>query len=147
MRSAISISARRGLLVLLAWLLLAPIAWAGDWASDPATEPRADDVRWTFSPMVDIARDARWGRITEGAGEDPWLGAAMARAYVRGYQGASLDDPTSLIACLKHYVGYGAAEGGRDYNTTEIPERLLREVYLAPFRAGVDEGAATLMSA
>ena len=97
--------------------------------------------------MVDIARDARWGRITEGAGEDPYLGSAMARAYVRGYQGTSLSEPTSILACLKHYVGYGAAEGGRDYNTTEIPERLLREVYLPPFKAGVDEGAATVMSA
>lgn len=132
-----------------------PLALSATWDLDlvertarvGAIEARADGVRWTFSPMVDIARDARWGRITEGAGEDPWLGSAMARAYVRGYQGASLDAPTSLIACLKHYVGYGAAEAGRDYNTTEIPERLLREVYLAPFRAGVDEGAATLMSA
>ena len=97
--------------------------------------------------MVDIARDARWGRITEGAGEDPYLGSAMARAYVRGYQGTSLSEPTSILACLKHYVGYGAAEGGREYNTTEIPERLLRDVYLPPFKAGVDEGAATLMSA
>ena len=97
--------------------------------------------------MVDIARDARWGRITEGAGEDPYLGSAMARAYVRGYQGTSLSEPTSLLACLKHYVGYGAAEGARDYNTTEIPERLLRDVYLPPFKAGLDEGAATVMSA
>jgi beta-glucosidase len=112
-----------------------------------ATEARADGIRWTFSPMVDIARDARWGRITEGAGEDPWLGSVMARAYVRGYQGETLDDATSLLACMKHYVGYGAAEGGRDYNTTEIPERLLREVYLPPFKAGLDEGAATVMSA
>ena len=112
-----------------------------------AIEARADGIRWTFSPMVDIARDARWGRITEGAGEDPYLGSAMARAYVRGYQGTSLSEPTSLLACLKHYVGYGAAEGGRDYNTTEIPERLLRDVYLPPFKAGLDEGAATVMSA
>ena len=99
-----------------------------------AIEARADGIRWTFSPMVDIARDARWGRITEGAGEDPYLGSAMARAYVRGYQGTSLSAPTSMLACLKHYVGYGAAEGGRDYNTTEIPERLLRDVYLPPSR-------------
>jgi beta-glucosidase len=132
-----------------------PLALSATWDPDlvergarvAAVEARADGVRWTFSPMVDIARDARWGRITEGAGEDPYLGSAMARAYVRGYQGASLRDATSLLACLKHYVGYGAAEGGRDYNTTEIPERLLRDVYLAPFKAGVDEGAATVMSA
>src|SRR5262249_939593 len=78
-------------------------------------EASASGIRWTFSPMVDIARDARWGRITEGAGEDPFLGAAMARAYVRGYQGKRLDAPGSIAACPKHYVGYGAAEGGRDY--------------------------------
>ncbi len=112
-----------------------------------AIEARADGIRWTFSPMVDLARDARWGRITEGAGEDAYLGSVMARAYVRGYQGTSLSEPSSILACLKHYVGYGAAEGGRDYNTTEIPERLLRNVYLPPFKAGLDEGAATVMSA
>jgi beta-glucosidase len=112
-----------------------------------AEEASADGIRWTFSPMVDIARDARWGRITEGAGEDPYLGAAIARAYVRGYQGKSLSDPTSIAACVKHYVGYGAAEGGRDYNTTEIPDRLLRQVYLVPFHAAQQEGAATFMSA
>lgn len=112
-----------------------------------AIEARADGIQWTFSPMVDIARDARWGRITEGAGEDPYLGSAMSRAYVRGYQGKSLSDPTSILACMKHYVGYGAAEGGRDYNTTEIPDRLLRQVYLPPFKAGLEEGAATFMSA
>jgi beta-glucosidase len=97
--------------------------------------------------MVDIARDARWGRITEGAGEDPFLGSEMAAAYVRGYQGTRLDAPDSIAACAKHYVGYGAAEGGRDYNTTEISEHTLRQVYLPPFRAAVDAGAATIMSA
>ncbi|MEZ5932580.1 MAG: glycoside hydrolase family 3 N-terminal domain-containing protein [Alphaproteobacteria bacterium] len=112
-----------------------------------AIEARADGITWTFSPMVDIARDARWGRITEGAGEDPHLGSVMARAYVRGYQGQSLRTPDSLLATLKHYVGYGAAEGGRDYNSTEIPERLLREVYLPPFKAGLEEGAGAVMSA
>jgi beta-glucosidase len=112
-----------------------------------AEEASADGIRWTFSPMVDIARDARWGRITEGAGEDTYLGSAMARAYVRGYQGTNLANADSIAACLKHFVGYGAAEGGRDYNTTEIPERLLRQVYLPPFRAGASEGAATFMSA
>jgi beta-glucosidase len=112
-----------------------------------AIEASSEGVRWTFSPMVDIARDPRWGRITEGAGEDPYLGSAFSRAYVRGYQGARLDDPQSIVACAKHFVGYGAAEGGREYNTTEISERTLRDVYLPPFHAAVDEGAGTLMSA
>lgn len=112
-----------------------------------AEEATSEGIRWTFSPMVDIARDARWGRITEGAGEDPYLGSAMARAYVSGYQGANLTAANSMIACVKHYVGYGAAEGGRDYNTTDMSNRALRQVYLPPFKAAVDAGAATLMSA
>ena len=112
-----------------------------------AEEASGQGVRWTFSPMVDMARDPRWGRIAEGAGEDPYLGSAFARAYVRGYQGERLDDPTSVVACAKHFVGYGAAEGGRDYNTTEISERTLRDVYLPPFHAAVDAGAGTVMSA
>lgn len=112
-----------------------------------AREARADGIRWTFSPMVDIARDPRWGRIAEGAGEDPFLGAAIGRAYVRGYHGESLSGTNSIASCAKHYVGYGAAEGGRDYNSTEISERTLREVYLPPFKAAVDEGVPTLMSA
>ena len=112
-----------------------------------AEEASASGIRWTFSPMVDIARDARWGRMAEGAGEDPFLGAAMARAYVRGYQGARLDAPDSIAACPKHFLGYGAAEGGRDYNSTEISEHTLRQFYLPPFRAAIDEGAATIMSA
>ncbi len=112
-----------------------------------AIEASSQGVRWTFSPMVDIARDPRWGRIAEGAGEDPYLGSAFARAYVRGYQGTRLDDPSSIVACAKHFVGYGAAEGGRDYNTAEISERTLRGVYLPPFHAAVDAGAGTLMSA
>jgi beta-glucosidase len=112
-----------------------------------AKEASNEGVRWTYSPMVDIARDARWGRIIEGAGEDPYLGSAMAAAYVHGYQGAKLSDPDSIAACSKHFVGYGAAEGGRDYNTTEIPVRLLRQVYLPPFQATVDAGVATFMSA
>ncbi len=112
-----------------------------------AMEASADGIRWTFSPMVDIARDARWGRMAEGAGEDPLLGSAMAAAYVRGYQGSRLDAPDSIAACAKHYVGYGAAEGGRDYNTTEISEHTLRQFYLPPFHAAVEAGAASLMSA
>ena len=97
--------------------------------------------------MVDIARDARWGRIVEGAGEDPYLGSAMARAYVRGYQGKQLDAPDSIAACAKHYVAYGAAEGGREYNTVDMSERTLRQIYLPPFHAAVEAGVATLMSA
>ncbi len=112
-----------------------------------AMEASADGIRWTFSPMVDIARDARWGRMAEGAGEDPFLGSVMAAAYVRGYQGARLDAPDSIAACAKHYVGYGAAEGGRDYNSTEISEHTLRQYYLPPFHAAVEAGTATLMSA
>jgi beta-glucosidase len=112
-----------------------------------AIEASADGIRWTFSPMVDIARDARWGRMAEGAGEDPFLGSAMAAAYVRGYQGTRLDAPDSIAACAKHYVGYGAAEGGRDYNSTEISEHTLRQFYLPPFHAAVEAGTASLMSA
>jgi beta-glucosidase len=112
-----------------------------------ALEASAIGIRWTFSPMVDIARDARWGRIAEGAGEDPYLGSEMAAAYVRGYQGSRLDAPDTMAACAKHYAGYGAAEAGRDYNTTEISEHTLREFYLPPFHAAVNAGAATLMSA
>ena len=112
-----------------------------------AQEASASGVRWTFSPMVDIARDARWGRISEGAGEDPFLGAAMARAYVSGYQGERLSAPGSIAACAKHYVGYGAAEAGREYNTTEISEHTLRQYYLPPFRAAAEAGVATFMSA
>ena len=112
-----------------------------------AIEASSEGVRWTFSPMVDIARDARWGRIVEGNGEDTYLGQVMARAYVRGYQGPNLQDPSSILACVKHYVAYGAAEGGRDYNTVDISDRSLRQVYLPPFKAAVDSGAATVMSA
>jgi len=112
-----------------------------------AREASATGIRWTFSPMIDITRDPRWGRTTEGNGEDPFLGAAFAQAYVRGYQGRHLNNAESILACPKHYVGYGAAEGGRDYNTTEISEHTLREIYLPPFRAALDAGAGTVMSA
>ncbi len=119
---------------------------AGQTARFAAQEASSQGVRWTFSPMVDIARDPRWGRIAEGAGEDPYLGSAFAQAYVEGYQGR-LDDPTSIVACAKHFVGYGAVEGGREYNSTEISERTLRGVYLPPFQAAVNAGVGTLMSA
>ena len=112
-----------------------------------ARETAAVGIDWTFAPMVDLARDPRWGRIAEGFGEDPWLGALYAAACVRGFQGTNLAAPDRIVACLKHYVGYGAAEGGRDYNTTEISEYTLRNFYLPQFKAGVDAGAWTVMSA
>ena len=131
-----------------------PLGMASSW--DPAVEEqaqafaageaRAAGIRWTFTPMVDIARDARWGRIQEGAGEDPYLGAAMARAQVRGFQGATLSS-TSVVACVKHYAGYGAAEGGRDYDASYVPEELMRNVYLVPFHAAVQAGVGSVMSA
>ena len=111
-----------------------------------AVEGTSEGLRWTFSPMVDIARDARWGRITEGSGEDPFLGAAMAEAWVHGYQGQNLAAPTALVACAKHFAAYGAAEGGRDYNAAEMSERELREIYLPPFKAALGAGAGTFMS-
>jgi beta-glucosidase len=112
-----------------------------------AKESTASGLKWVFAPMVDIARDPRWGRIVEGAGEDPYLGSMIAAAKVRGFQGRSMADPESVVACVKHYVAYGATEGGRDYNTVDISEQLLREVYLPPFHAAMDAGAGTLMSA
>ena len=112
-----------------------------------AVEASGRGINWTFRAMVDIARDPRWGRISEGFGEDTYLDSMMAAAAVRGFQGERLSDADSIAACLKHYVGYGAAMGGRDYQYTEISERTLREVYLPPFKAGVKAGAATLMSA
>lgn len=112
-----------------------------------AREASATGIRWVFSPMVDIARDARWGRMTESAGEDPYLGSAIAQAYVRGYQGDRLSNPDSVAACVKHFVGYGAAEGGRDYNSVEISEHTLREYYLPPFHAAIEAGAASIMTA
>jgi beta-glucosidase len=112
-----------------------------------ATEAAAAGLHWTFAPMVDIARDARWGRIVEGAGEDPYLGSAMAAARVRGFQGTDLSDSLTILATAKHFVAYGAAEAGRDYNTVDLSERLLREVYLPPFKAAVDAGAQSVMGA
>jgi beta-glucosidase len=112
-----------------------------------AREARACGIHWTFAPMVDIARDARWGRIMEGAGEDPFLGAAIAQAQVRGFQGTEIGSPGHLLACAKHFAGYGAADGGRDYDSAYVPEVLLRNVYLRPFRAALDAGVGTFMSA
>ncbi|HZL43823.1 MAG TPA: beta-glucosidase BglX [Verrucomicrobiae bacterium] len=132
-----------------------PLAMASAWEPElferaqqiSARETAAVGINWTFGPMVDLARDPRWGRIAEGFGEDPWLGCLYAAACVRGFQGTNPADPDRLVACLKHYVGYGAAEGGRDYNTTEISEYTLRNFYLPQFKAGVEAGAWTLMSA
>jgi len=111
-----------------------------------AIEASACGVNWTFAPMVDIARDPRWGRISEGAGEDPYLGCQVARARVRGFQGDNLADPDTLLSCVKHFAAYGAAQAGRDYHTVDISERTLREVYLPPFKAAIDEGALSLMT-
>lgn len=130
-----------------------PLAEAASWDLDlmqktsavAAKEARAAGVDWTFAPMVDIARDPRWGRIVEGAGEDPYLGSLIARAKVKGYQGKSLSDPDTIAACMKHFAAYGAVQAGREYHTTEVPERVLRNIYLPPFKAGLDEGAATFM--
>jgi len=111
-----------------------------------AIEATASGVRWTFSPMLDIARDPRWGRVAEGSGEDPYLDTRMGVAMVKGYQGDDFADPTSMAACIKHFAGYGAAEGGRDYNSTMISERSLRNTYLPAFHACVDAGALSLMT-
>jgi beta-glucosidase len=132
-----------------------PLAMASSW--DPsvaeraqtvaAQEARAAGIQWTFGPMLDIARDARWGRIVEGAGEDPFLGAAMAAAQVRGFQGPYLGAPDHVVACAKHFAGYGAADGGRDYDPVYLPETRLRNVYFPPFEAAVKAGVGTFMSA
>jgi beta-glucosidase len=111
-----------------------------------AREAAAAGIDWTFAPMVDLARDPRWGRIAESFGEDPWLGAVYGAACVRGFQGGDAAATNRVAACVKHYAGYGAAEGGRDYNTTEISEFTLRNFYLPQFKAGVDAGALTIMS-
>ena len=111
-----------------------------------AIEATASGVRWTFSPMLDIARDPRWGRVAEGSGEDTYLDVKMGVAMVKGYQGDNYSDPTCLAACVKHFIGYGAAEGGRDYNTAMISERALRNTYFPAFKACIDAGALTLMT-
>jgi beta-glucosidase len=132
-----------------------PLATAASW--DPklaekgqtiaAREARSVGINWSFAPMVDIARDPRWGRIVEGAGEDPYLGAQMAAAQVRGFQGEQIGSPEHILACVKHFAGYGAAEGGRDYDASYIPESQMQNVYLPPFKAAVDANVGSLMSA
>ncbi len=111
-----------------------------------AEEATTAGVRWFYSPMVDISRDPRWGRTVEGAGEDAYLGAAMARAYIRGYQGDDLSKPDAVAACVKHFAAYGAAEAGREYNTTDMSESRLMQDYLPPYKAAIEAGAATIMS-
>ncbi len=131
-----------------------PLAEAASWdtaavrraARVAAIEGTAHGLHWTFAPMVDIARDPRWGRIVEGAGEDPHLGSAMATARVRGFQGEDLAASNTMLATAKHFVAYGGAEGGRDYNTVDISERTLREIYLPPFRAAIEAGAGSVMA-
>jgi beta-glucosidase len=132
-----------------------PLAQAATWdpplakacARIAAQEAASAGFQWTFAPMMDIARDPRWGRIAEGFGEDPYLASQFAAAMVQGFQGDDLAAPDSIAACTKHFAGYGAAEGGRDYDTANIPEGLLRDVYLPPFKAAVEAGAATVMTA
>ncbi|HEY6189972.1 MAG TPA: beta-glucosidase BglX [Pyrinomonadaceae bacterium] len=132
-----------------------PLGEASSWdaaaveraASVAAQEASAAGVRWTFAPMLDIARDARWGRIVEGSGEDPYLGSVMGRARVLGFQGRDYSAPDKIVACAKHWVAYGAAEAGRDYNTVDMSETTLREIYLPPFKAATDAGVGTFMSA
>ncbi len=118
---------------------------AEDGARVAAQEATATGIRWTFAPMIDISRDPRWGRIAESCGEDPYLTSVMGEAMIKGFQGDKLSDPTSMASCAKHFAGYGASESGKDYNTTWIPETQLRDVYLLPFKAAVDAGAATFM--
>jgi beta-glucosidase len=131
-----------------------PLGQAAAWSPDvvraaarvAAREASADGIRWTFAPVMDIARDPRWGRIAEGFGEDPYLSAALAKAAVEGFQGEDLTDPASVLACAKHYIGYGGVEGGRDYNTAEVTLTTLKNVYLPPFRAAVRAGVGSVMS-
>jgi len=133
----------------------APLGLASSWnpklveevQSAAAQEARSVGIQWTFAPMLDIARDARWGRMIEGAGEDPYLGSAIARAQVLGLQGGAQVAPDHVLACMKHYAGYGAADGGRDYDASYVPEELMWNVYLPPFKAAVDAGVGSVMSA
>lgn len=130
-----------------------PLGQAASWnpqiaengARVAALEASSVGIRWTFAPMIDISRDPRWGRIAESCGEDPYLTSVMGNAMIKGFQGDSLSSPTSIAACAKHFAAYGASESGKDYNTTWIPEIQLRELYLPPFKAAVDAGAATFM--
>lgn len=131
-----------------------PLGLAASWDAETAKksseiaafEASSAGIRWTFAPMLDIARDSRWGRIAESPGEDPYLASILGKAYVEGFQGDDLSDPTNIAACAKHYIAYGAAIGGRDYNTVNLSEPLLRNIYLPPFTSAINSGAATVMS-
>jgi beta-glucosidase len=135
-------------------ILPIPLAEAASWdmqavkrsAQIAAAEATAVGINFNFAPMVDITRDPRWGRMAEGAGEDPYLGSLVAAARVKGFQGDDLSAPNTLAACVKHFAAYGAPHGGRDYNTVDMSERMLREIYLPPYKAAVDAGVATLMT-
>ncbi|MGE0079055.1 MAG: glycoside hydrolase family 3 N-terminal domain-containing protein [Bacteroidales bacterium] len=132
-----------------------PLAEACTWnpelikksASFAAKEASAWGLNWTFNPMVDVARDPRWGRVSEGSGEDPYLASLIAKAKVQGYQGENLNNPSTIAACVKHFAAYGVPFGGRDYNTVDISDRTLKEIYLPPFKAAVDAGVLSVMSA
>lgn len=132
-----------------------PLAQSASWDMDQiekgariaAIEAAADGLNWTFAPMVDIARDPRWGRVAEGAGEDQYLGSLIAKAQVRGFQGNNLADANTILACAKHFAAYGAAQAGRDYSTVDMSERYLRDYYLPPFKAANEAGVATYMTA
>lgn len=132
-----------------------PLGEAASWdleliektAAAAALESAASGINWTFAPMVDICRDARWGRVAEGAGEDPYLASLVAAARVKGFQGSDLSSPTTIAACVKHFAAYGAPEGGREYNSVDMSEHRLRSVYLPPYKAGVEAGAASIMTA
>lgn len=132
-----------------------PLGEASSWdpaavqndASISASEATADGIKWTFNPMVDISRDPRWGRVVEGSGEDPFLGSAMAAAKVHGYQGDAFSAQDKMAATVKHFGAYGAVQAGREYNSTDMSEQQLRNIYLPPYKAAVDAGAATVMSA
>ncbi|MBT2730510.1 beta-glucosidase BglX [Bacillus sp. ISL-75] len=131
-----------------------PLAWSCSWDMEgikracaiAAKEASASGITYNHGPMVDVTRDARWGRVVEGAGEDPYLGSLITKAQVEGFQGESLLSEETIIACLKHFIAYGAAEGGRDYNTVDISEGTLRNVYLPPFKAGLEAGAGSVMN-
>ena len=131
-----------------------PLAEAASWdmnaielsARIAAIEASAAGIHWTFAPMVDISRDPRWGRVMEGAGEDPYLGSLIAKARVNGFQGKGFGNTDAVLACVKHFAAYGAAVGGRDYNSVDMSNRMLYETYLPPFKAAADAGAATFMN-
>jgi beta-glucosidase len=131
-----------------------PLGEAASWDTEAvyrsariaATEAAAEGLHWTFAPMCDVSRDPRWGRVAEGSGEDTYLGSRMAEARVKGFQGKGLGEVDAVMACVKHFAAYGAVQAGRDYHTVDMSDRMLREVYLPPYKAGIDAGAATVMT-